>query len=38
MDELSFTDSELDYHVRNALKAAVQVIVLEFCFVILSVN
>ncbi|XP_022888473.1 RNA polymerase I-specific transcription initiation factor RRN3-like isoform X1 [Olea europaea var. sylvestris] len=24
MDELSFTDSELDYHVRNALKAAVQ--------------
>ncbi|KAL0335487.1 UNVERIFIED_CONTAM: hypothetical protein Sradi_4760600 [Sesamum radiatum] len=24
MDELSFTDSELDYHVRNALKAVVQ--------------
>ncbi|XP_022897900.1 RNA polymerase I-specific transcription initiation factor RRN3-like [Olea europaea var. sylvestris] len=24
MDELSFTDTELDYHVRNALKAAVQ--------------
>ncbi|KAL8545574.1 hypothetical protein ACS0TY_005640 [Phlomoides rotata] len=24
MDEQSFTDSELDYHVRNALKAAVQ--------------
>ncbi|KAL2534336.1 RNA polymerase I specific transcription initiation factor RRN3 protein [Abeliophyllum distichum] len=24
MEELSFTDSELDYHVRNALKAAVQ--------------
>ncbi|KAK4427650.1 putative protein C36E8.1 [Sesamum alatum] len=24
MDDLSFTDSELDYHVRNALKAAVQ--------------
>ncbi|KAL1559550.1 RNA polymerase I-specific transcription initiation factor RRN3-like [Salvia divinorum] len=24
MDELSFTDSELDHHVRNALKAAIQ--------------
>lgn len=26
MDEPSFTDSELDYHVRNALKAAIQVV------------
>lgn len=24
MDELSFTDSELDFHVRNALKAVIQ--------------
>lgn len=26
MDELSLTDSMLDFHVRNALEAAIQVV------------
>lgn len=35
MDDLSFTDSELDFHVRNALKAVVQVFVLHLVSVML---
>lgn len=38
MDELNFTDSELDYHVRNALKAALQVILYEIGLDLLSIN
>lgn len=37
MDELSFTDSELDFHVRNALKAVILVVMRLGRFV-LSIN